>query len=102
MSKIKKGDVVVVLPHDHIAAPVEATVIALTTDPTKQIAVEFEEAHGRHSCDGRGKDGRCYWVHPSLVRTIDTHRAVLADAAARGPAAEVTADMHVGPATSEN
>lgn len=91
---IKKGDTVVVLPHDSIGVAKEAVVLTLTSDPTKQVGVEFSEPVLRgHSCDNRGRQGHCWWVRAALIRTPATHAAETAAVreAATKPAVELDA-----------
>lgn len=71
-NKIKKGDKFVCL-HPRMSAPVVGSVIALTSDPTKMIGLEFDDAVGFHSCDGRGKDKYCIWVRPEDILTEEEY-----------------------------
>lgn len=58
-----------------LVQPTCGTVIALTSNPSKQIGIEFEEPIGAHSCDNRGKDGHCLWTNPSWILTDEEYQA---------------------------
>lgn len=76
VAKVRKGDKFVCL-HPRMAAPTVGSVIALTSDPGKMIGLEFENQVGVHSCDGRGKDKHCIWVHPDNILTEDEYAELL-------------------------
>ena len=62
--------------------PKKGKIIALTTSVGKHIAMEFyEEVPGGHTCDGRGTNKRCLWVHPSDLLTDDMILKLRADLA---------------------
>ncbi len=68
VKKIVKGDVFICL-HPRLGAAIPGKVIALTSDETKQIGLEFDQNVNGHSCDGRGLDGHCLWVRPQYILT---------------------------------
>lgn len=84
MPEIKRGDAVVVLPHSKLKEAAKATVIRLSNEPGRQVGVEFAFASPLfHDCLGTGPAGRCLFVHPQHLRTVEQHEAYLAAVAAR-------------------
>lgn len=72
IKKIKKGDRFVCL-HPRITTHALGTVIAITSNPSKQIGLELDEPVGFHSCDGRGKDKYCIWVRTTDIFTQEEY-----------------------------
>lgn len=70
---LKKGDPVVVLAFEDLGVTTEGVVVAITSDPEKQIGVEFPDPVGKHHCDGRGEHGHCLWVRAEHVRHPGHH-----------------------------
>lgn len=93
VKEIKKGDQFWCLGQG-IATPTLGTVIALTSNPSKQIGLEFQEAVGVHSCDNRGREGYCLWVTPNDILTQDEYTAKQeADAATNAALASEDIDV---------
>jgi hypothetical protein len=67
---IKVGDEVVVVYPQRLAFPTRAKIIAITNEPGKVLGVQFESPVGIHSCDGRGQDKHCMWIHPDNLLTM--------------------------------
>ena len=74
VKSIKKGDKFWCLGQG-IETPTLGTVIALTTNPTKTIGLQFETKIAGHSCDGRGPEGYCLWVRPDDILTEEEYEA---------------------------
>ncbi len=74
------GDLVIALRRNQ--GWTAGTVIALTDEPGKAIGVEYDEAVGEHSCDGRGKDRFCSWIHPDHVFDVRQAESLLKDVTA--------------------
>ena len=74
-ANVKKGEKYWCV-HRKLARPVLGTCIALTDNPGKAVAIEFEDKIGIHSCDGRGKDGHCIWLLPGNLYTEDEYKLV--------------------------
>lgn len=70
--KISKGDTFI-CQHPRLGTAIPGKVIALTTDETKQIGLQFEQNVNGHSCDGRGPDGHCLWVRPQHILTLEEY-----------------------------
>lgn len=82
--KIAKGDKITVYLKSLTSTPVEVEVLAVTPTVGKHIAVVLPEAvAGGHTCDGRGPEGRCLWVHPNDVLTPEKAAELLAAIEAR-------------------
>ena len=45
-------------------------VIVEKAGPGREIGVEFEVYIGGHCCEGKGKDGHCWWVLPKDVQKV--------------------------------
>jgi len=72
VKKISKGDKFVCL-HPRMPCVAIGKVIALTSDPSKMIGLEFDDPIGIHSCDNRGKDKHCIWVSPNDILTEEEY-----------------------------
>ena len=73
VAKIVKG-MRFVCVHPALEQPVMGTVIALTTNETKQIGLQLD-GEGFHDCDGRGEPGKCIWVRPNHILTEEEYAA---------------------------
>lgn len=74
-ANVKKGEKFWCV-HRKLAFPMEGTCIAMTDNPGKMVAVQFEKEMGGHSCDGRGKEGQCLWLRPGNLYTAKEWKSV--------------------------
>src|SRR4051812_4223437 len=92
-TKITKGQKLWCLSRQ-FSKPLLGTVICLTTEPGKQIGLQFEESVPERlahlNLDGRGKKGYCVWAHVDHVLTEDEYKNKLeAEALARKEAGDI-------------
>lgn len=73
VNRIIKGDKFICI-HPRVKGGHLGTVISITTNPTKNIGLQFDQPIGFHSCDGKGKDGYCIWVRPSDIMTEEEYK----------------------------
>lgn len=66
-TKFTKGEIVAVVLPSKLPKPMIGTILTITAEVGKSIGVLFETYVGGHSCDGRGEEGKCLWLHPSNV-----------------------------------
>lgn len=77
LSSLKKGDEIY-CTLSRLGKPKKGKIIALTTNPAKQIGLEFDEDVAGCSCDGRGKQGYCLWAKVEHLATESMVKAQLA------------------------
>jgi hypothetical protein len=92
-AKIVKGQKLWCI-HRQLLKPMLGVVICLTTEPGKQIGLQFEEqvpARLAHlDLDGRGKKGYCVWAHVSHVLTEQEYQdKLVSEELARKEAADI-------------
>jgi hypothetical protein len=86
---LKVGQTYWIVGSEDLAKPRQGKIIRLSTDPGKQVGIEFVDPVGgvdkngqpwgvAHDCDGRGKFNHCLYVRPDQVlddRAVQVYQA---------------------------
>ena len=79
MMRVKKGDELWCISR-RFNEPKPCVVIGLTSEPGRQVAVQFfERVRFGSDCGGRGAKGYCLWVNPSDLVVDSVYRQLVED-----------------------
>lgn len=112
---LKTGQEYWIVGSEDLEKPRRGKVVRLSTEPGKQVGVEFVEPVGgvdkqgqpwgvTHNCDGRGAMNHCLYVRPDQVlddRAVQAYRARLAGASAEAGQYQELEELRVGPEHSQ-
>lgn len=112
---LKMGQEYWIVGSEDLAKPRKGKVVRLSTDPGKQVGIEFADPVGgvdkngqpwgvTHDCDGRGKPNCCLYVRPDQVlddRAVQVYQARRQAELAEASKYQELDELRVGPEHSQ-